>query len=66
MKRSIREQERATKDKVVESTWKPSRNHREAFKDEDRAMEALGGITGGRLYNKINSPGRKYRIQDGD
>lgn len=47
--------------------WTPAANNREAFKAEDRRIQADGGV-GEKYgnYNQINSPGKNYRKQDGD
>lgn len=52
-------------DTIVSVTHTRQPNAREAFKQEDRNIQASGGI-GGDNYNKINSPGRKMRAEDGD
>jgi hypothetical protein len=39
---------------------------REAFKAESRRLDAAGGVDGDGNYNKIESPGKKYRIEDGE
>ena len=44
--------------------WTPSKNTREAFKDEDKRIEKNGGAGSSKNYNKINSPGKKYNEQD--
>jgi len=46
--------------------WTPSPSAREAFKAEDRRIEAHGGPKDSSNYNRIQSPGRRYRQQDGD
>ena len=53
----------------AQGSTKAERN-RNAFKDEDRKIQDRGGVDtkspNPDLYNKINSPGKKYRQQDGD
>jgi len=36
------------------------------MKDEARRLSSDGGKGSSSNYNKINSPGKKYRKQDGD
>lgn len=65
MEQSAAKQARDNKDPVVKSEHTPASNPREAFKEESRRIEADGGPGQGN-YNKINSPGKKYRQQDGE
>jgi hypothetical protein len=44
--------------------WAAAANDREDFKDEDRRIEQDDGPNPDRNYNRRNSPGRAYRIQD--
>ena len=53
-------------DPVVNTNWKPAPNNRAAFKDEARRIADNGGARSPNNYNKINSPGAKYIVQDGD
>jgi predicted RNA-binding protein YlqC (UPF0109 family) len=55
-----------TGDKHVATEWKPSANERGAFKDEAKRIRADGGVDNPNNYNKRNSPGEKYLIEDGD
>jgi RHS repeat-associated protein len=57
--------EQATGDKHVSTDWKPSANDREAFKDESRRLDSHGGHGSSSNYNQRESPGKKYRKQDG-
>jgi hypothetical protein len=59
--------DKATKDNPVKSKdWTPADNDREAFKQESRRLEDDGGHRSNTNYNKRDSPGTKYRKQDGD
>jgi RHS repeat-associated protein len=64
--RSARRIERRTGDKHVASDWTPASSRREAFKDESRRLEKGGGPKSDKNYNQIDSPGTKYRQEDGD
>ena len=44
--------------------WEAAPNRREAFKAEDRRIEGDGGVQNPDNYNKVNSPGKKYRQED--
>ena len=46
-------------DSVVRRTYTPANNEVDALIEEDRRIAADGGVKGGQLYNKINSPGKK-------
>jgi hypothetical protein len=58
--------EKETGDKHVATDWKASSNNREAFKDESRRLDSHGGPNPDTNHNKIQSPGKKYRKQDGE
>ncbi len=58
--------EREHNDPHVSTEHKPAPSHRDAFKDEDRRIQQDGGSASPSNYNQINSPGKKYREQDGD
>ncbi len=62
---SGKEVEQETGDKHVATEWKGASNNREAFKDESRRLDTHGGPNSSTNYNKIQSPGAKYRKQDG-
>jgi RHS repeat-associated protein len=70
MARSASKLSREHGDEVVEKTFKAAENDREALKEESRIMESKGGPRSKnpntKLYNKIDSPGTKYRQQDGE
>lgn len=57
--------EKQTGDKHTATDWTPSTNDREAFKDESRRIDAKGGPSSTSNHNQIESPGKKYRAQDG-
>ncbi len=58
---SARQVERRTGDAHVGTDWTPSENFRRAFKDESKRMEGQNPN-----YNRIRSPGDRYRIEDGE
>ena len=62
---SGKEVEQETGNKHVATEWKGASNNREAFKDESRRLDTHGGPNSSTNYNKIQSPGAKYRKQDG-
>jgi hypothetical protein len=62
---SGRQIEKQTGDKHTATEWKPAENDREAFKDESRRLDSHGGADSSANHNKIESPGKKYREQDG-
>lgn len=58
-------------DPLKSTDWTPASNTREAFKQESRRLDTdkVGNQAGHKNpnnYNKRNSPGAKYRKQDGD
>ena len=53
-------------DPLEDTDWTESDSTRDAFKDEDKRIQEDGGIDNDNNYNKINSPGKKYRQQDGE
>jgi RHS repeat-associated protein len=63
---SGRRVERQTNDRHVATHWEPSTSHRAAYKAESHGLDASGGPRSRANYNKINSPGTKYRKEDGD
>jgi hypothetical protein len=65
-KRSANEKSKANNDPVVSIEHKVAKNTREAFKAEDRRIQAAGGVNSGQNFNKINSPGKKFRAADDD
>jgi hypothetical protein len=44
---------------VTGINFKQAVDDADAFVDEAKRMEAAGGLKGGKLYNKRNSPGKK-------
>ncbi len=52
--------------KVPESgiDWTPAENDRQAFEDEDTRINDHGGTGSAENYNKIKSPGAKYKEED--
>ena len=59
--------ERQTGDLHVSTHWTPAASTREAFKDESRRLEQQpGGHRSGGNYNRIDSPGAKYRKEDNE
>ncbi len=60
MNRSARQKAEEYNDPVVDKEWTPAKNDREAFIQEAERIEKDGGIRANN-YNKINSPGEKYR-----
>jgi hypothetical protein len=58
--------ERKTGDKHTATEWKRSENDREAFKDESRRLDQNGGASSTENHNEIDSPGKKYREEDGN
>jgi RHS repeat-associated protein len=66
MEVSAKERSAANNDPVVSKVWTPAANRRDAFKQESRNMDANGGPGSPNNYNEIESPGKKYRVQDGE
>jgi RHS repeat-associated protein len=64
--RSGRRVEKENNDPHVATEWKAAENNREALKDEARRLEKHGGPDPDKNYNKLNSPGKKYREEDGN
>ncbi len=58
--------EKETGDPHVATDWTPAENDREAFKQESRRLDSHGGPKDPGNYNKIESPGKKMRQQDGN
>lgn len=63
---SGRREERLNDDRHIWTWWEPAENDREAFKDESRKLDNYDGHRSDETYNRRNSPGRRYREQDGD
>jgi len=64
--KSATEKAKANNDPVKKTDWKPSANSRQAYKDESRRLQQDGGHRNPNNYNKRDSPGTKYRKQDGE
>jgi hypothetical protein len=62
---SAKEVEKRTKDPHVSTDWTDAENEREAFKQESRRLGEKGHLRDDN-YNRIESPGLKYRKQDGE
>ena len=63
---SGRKQARAHDDPHVATDFTPAENAREAFKQESRRIDANGGVRDPSNFNQIESPGRRFRIEDGE
>jgi len=63
---SGRRVEKATGDKHVATHWESAKSDREAFKNESKNLQNNGSAKSNNNYNKIDSPGTKYRQKDGD
>ena len=63
---SGRRVEAETGDQHIATDWTAAANRREGMKQESRRLDSHGGPTSNDNYNKIESPGKKYRAQDGD
>ena len=64
-KQSAREKEKKYNDPVTDIDHTPATTHRDGFKDESRRMDKTRKA-GTPSYNKRESPGKKYRSQDGE
>ena len=53
-------------DPHVATDFTEAKNTRGAFKQESRRIDANGGAKSNKNYNRIESPGKKYRKQDGE
>ena len=58
--------ESETKDPHVATEFTPAKNQREAFKQESQSLDSHGGPKSENNYNKIESPGKNMREQDGE
>jgi RHS repeat-associated protein len=65
-KQSGKEKSEKNNDPLIHTDHTPAKNDREAFKQESRRLENDGGHKGPNNYNKRDSPGTKYRKQDGE
>lgn len=67
MEESIKRLEKKYDTTAVKEDKSYHDNEREAFKAEDRRIQGdERGVKSGDNYNEINSPGYKYRKQDGE
>lgn len=57
--------EKETGDKHVSTEHTTAANDKESFKDESRRLDSHVGAGSDQNHNKIESPGKKYRQQDG-
>lgn len=64
--KSGRQKAKENNDPHVATEYQPAKSNREAFKKESENLDANGGPKSPTNYNKIESPGKKYRKQDGD
>ncbi|PZO47644.1 MAG: hypothetical protein DCF16_17435, partial [Alphaproteobacteria bacterium] len=62
---SGRRVERQTGDAHTATDFTPSDSDRGAFIDESRRIDDAGGVNNPNNYNQIESPGRRYRDEDG-
>jgi RHS repeat-associated protein len=63
---SGKERAAANNDPHTATDWTRSNSKREGMKDESRRIDADGGVSSPSNYNKIESPGKKYREEDGE
>ncbi len=52
-------------DPVVNTETRTASSDRESFKQESRSLDANGGPKSDNNYNRIESPGKRYREEDG-
>jgi hypothetical protein len=64
--RSARRVERETGDRHVRTEHSRAANSREAFKQESRRLDSHGGARNPNNHNRIESPGKRMRQQDGE
>ncbi|WP_206744146.1 hypothetical protein, partial [Vibrio splendidus] len=63
---SGRREAKRNDDPHTATDWTSAENHREAFKQESRRLDAEGGPSSPTNYNRMEQPGKKYRQQDGE
>jgi|GEM_PF-4445094 len=63
---SGRRKAREHDDPHIATDWTSSDSDRDAFKDESRRLEEQGGASSSDNYNKLNSPGDRFRDEDED
>ncbi len=61
---SGRRQARANEDPHTATDWTPADNNRDAFKQESLRIDQNGSVSSPGNYNQIESPGRRFRIED--
>ena len=66
LQQSGRRQARANDDPHTATDWTPAENTREAFKQESRRLDGQGGVESPSNYNEVESPGKRFRIEDGE
>ena len=54
------------KDPLVSTDHTTASSKRESFKQESRRLDSIGGVKSPQNYNKVESPGKKYRKEDGE
>lgn len=64
--KSGRRQARKHKDAHVSTDYTDAESDREGFKDESRRIDDDGGVDSDSNYNDRESPGKKYRKEDGE
>ena len=63
---SAKRLEKEHNDPVVKTETRSAPNDRESYKQESRSLDANGGPGSPKTYNKIETPGKKYRKEDGE
>ncbi|PWW01521.1 intein/RHS repeat-associated protein [Hoeflea marina] len=58
--------EKARNDPHVGTKLHKATSDRESFKQESRELDKFGGPKNGQNYNSIESPGKRYRAEDGE
>jgi len=53
-------------DPLVKTETRTASSNRESFKQESESLDRNGGAGSDRNYNQIESPGKKYRREDGE
>jgi RHS repeat-associated protein len=66
MNRTAAEKAKLHNDPVVAKEFKSAVNNRQAFKDEHSRLQADGGPKSHTNYNLIESPGAKFKREDGE
>jgi RHS repeat-associated protein len=63
---SGREKEKKYGDRHTATDWEKAPNEREAFKAESRRVDQHGGVDSSSNYNRVESPGKRFRQEDGE